>query len=107
MKPNSTTPVLDLALEFTKLLQAQLSTDVLNTVRKLNALEQDSDICHTHNFCDANQVMIDALDELHETFDPQDAAQGNWIDAAWSLAKLAGFREDIIRSLADVMGVDQ
>ena len=107
MKPNSTTPVLDLALEFTKLLQAQLSTDVLNTVRKLNALEQDSAICHTHNFCDANQVMIDALDELHETFDPQDVAQGVWIDAAWSLAKLAGFMPKKVCAIADEFGVDQ
>ena len=48
-------------------------------------------ICASHDLCDANQAMIDALGRFNVEYDSQDEAQGKLIDAAWSLAKAQGF----------------
>lgn len=107
MLPYSKTPVLDLALAFTDELMATLSSQQQLEVRLLNAVEPDNRLCRSHDFCDANQVMIDALDVVGETFDAEDRAQGDWLDTAWALARLGGFMPNKIRDIAVTFGVDQ
>jgi hypothetical protein len=76
----------ELAKKFSKLLCDEIGKFKVCRVNKRNSKETNSQICHSHDFCDANQVMIDAA-ELSE-------AELNDIDnlwehfgEAWTLAK--------------------
>src|SRR3989304_4399232 len=49
------------AREFSRLLLAEIGNKKFREVVKRNKLEKDKGICHSHDFCDANMVMQDAL----------------------------------------------
>lgn len=88
-------PTVDsLAMEFCDELRATLTSEQMENVVSLNAAEGDPNVCHSHDFCDANMV-------LHEVFlrHGMDAADEGGIDRwgdlwnqTWSLAKSRGFR---------------
>ena len=80
-----------LANEFLRVLRRWLPRHKLEQIDVLNMLEPDKRICHSHDFCDSNQAMIDALTALGLEFNGQDDAQHNLINRAWDLAKWAGF----------------
>lgn len=81
-----------LADEFSRILNSWLSPDELTEVCRRNAATEDGS-CATHDFCDANQAMIDALTELEiEYFGGQNFLLGDLIDRAWDLARENEFR---------------
>jgi hypothetical protein len=53
-----------LATEFVDELRDQLTPAEFAEVRKRNAAETNPLICHSHDFCDANMVMLDAIERL-------------------------------------------
>jgi len=109
MKPGSKTPVLDLALAFTD----QIVRNYTNTqfgviyIRKANAEESDPRICRSHDICDANQAMLDAMQTLGETPDLDDPRHVEWMDQAWCLAKAGSFFPERIMHVAATLGVDR
>lgn len=89
-----------LALEFSASLRALLSPEEMQLVILRNAAETHPNICHSHDFCDANVVLHEVF--LAHGMDPADEGGmdrwGSLWDAAWNLAKAKNF---------DVTGVNQ
>lgn len=79
-----------LAAEFCRVLNEWLTPDQIAEVNARNAAETDENICHSHDFCDANQAMLDAMAVFGLDFESTDE-QNTLINAAWDLAKAAGF----------------
>lgn len=77
----------ELARKFSEELNRVLTAEHMERVNALNAAETDKNICHSHDFCDANQVMLDALGEEFESSDKQNTL----INDAWSIAKNSEF----------------
>ena len=86
----SISPV-SLAVRFARVLHEWLTPAEIATVNLLNASEENASICHSHDVCDPNQAMIDALEELGAELDIQDDAQVRLIDEAWAIAKASRF----------------
>lgn len=79
---------IELSLEFSKLLKQELTPEQLNEMKELNKSEPDNNICHSHDFCDANQIMLEAFENiLHREPDLNDQADIDLINNAWSIAK--------------------
>jgi len=75
-----------LAATFIQTLRAHLGAERFAEVCRRNAAEPDPRVCHSHDFCDANIVMAEALDALApNTNTDDDAAVALWNDA-WSRA---------------------
>jgi hypothetical protein len=68
----------ELAKEFSAELRRTLTADEMDEVNRLNADEANPGVCHSHDFCDANQVMLDVLG-----FAVFDASQNDLISQAW------------------------
>lgn len=91
----------DLAAAFSVELEQTLTYDQFEEVLHRNAAETDPRICHSHDFCDANQVMLDALsaigaelgwpEHIWKEFDASNDEQGALINKAWGIAKEAKF----------------
>ena len=80
-----------LAHLFSATIRSWLTPAELAHVVAANAAETDPRICHSHDVCDANQAMIECLERMSVEYDPQDELQARLIDAAWDVAKAAGF----------------
>jgi hypothetical protein len=78
-----------LAEKFTELLRATLSPAEFAEMADANANETDAGICHSHDYCDANQIMIDAIQALGIT-NKYCALHNMWSDA-WTYARLELF----------------
>ena len=76
-----------LALKFVELLRADIGETDYIEVKRLNRTEAYKNCCASHNFCDANMVMLEAAESfgfgVPET-DDEDVALWN---AAWDFAK--------------------
>lgn len=83
--------ILKLAKDFTQLMNDELSPEQISKVVELNQSEPIPFTCHSHDFCDPNQVMIDAMAKQNEEFDAQNYEQGCAINQAWDFAKKAKF----------------
>lgn len=90
-----------IAQEFGRELRNALSPEDMAEVLARNATQADPQICHSHDFCDANMVMLAAFERLGFTEDDvlpdgsrwprvADAMRSLWNDA-WSDAKANGF----------------
>lgn len=82
-----------LAEAFAAHLFCEMGGDQIVDMMKKNAAEEESQICHSHDYVDANMVMHDAINELcgtvvdHGGTHPQhDKILALWNDA-WVLAK--------------------
>lgn len=65
-------------------------------IMEVNRLNRDvPDECGTHEFCDANEYMNDALNLLSLEFS-SDETLLNLINKAWGIARLHGFNPDMI-----------
>lgn len=53
-----------LAKEFSKILNEWLSKDEITEINKRNATEEYKGNCATHDFCDPNQAMLDAFENV-------------------------------------------
>lgn len=80
-----------LAVTFKAVLRRWLTPSRLRIVDDRNKVETDPRICHSHDLCDSNQAMIDALWKYGIEFNGQDDQQHNLINAAWDIAKKEGF----------------
>lgn len=84
-----------LAAEFSHQLADSMASHELQQVRIRNAAESDPAICHSHDFCDANQVMLDSFESLAgREADVGSAADRAVMDAAWTIARACGFGAD-------------
>lgn len=65
-----------------------------------NAAETHPGICHTHDFCDANVVMAEAMQEVTGVVvDPTDEGQLTLFNDSWNLARK--LMPDFVRSLGE------
>lgn len=81
----------DLANEFAVEIRKWVSPDDCREIDRRNKAETSAAICHSHDFCDANQAMINALSKLGMEFDLQDEPQMKLIDDAWRIVRGQGF----------------
>ena len=80
-----------LAMKFSEILRDDLTEEQMDLVNERNAAEpRDSPrVCHSHDFCDANEVMADALELMGvPEFRPE---VSELVNAAWNLARESEF----------------
>jgi hypothetical protein len=53
-----------LAKAFAEELNSVLTAEQMDLVNDRNAFEKDKSVCHSHDVCDANMVMLDAMSLL-------------------------------------------
>lgn len=83
-----------LASEFVIVIREWLTPEQCREIDRLNAeslAADDTAVCHSHDFCDANQAMIDAFGRFNVELDLQDDAHSKLVDDAWAAAKISGF----------------
>ena len=84
-----------LASEFCAVLRSWLTPEQMEEVVRRNKVETHPGICHSHDFCDANEVMLQAARNLGllsqiEDIDERYLVEDIW-DEAWNRAKAEGF----------------
>lgn len=79
-----------LARAFADNVLAALGKDKVDKVVSINSASHP-DTCATHDFCDSNVMMLEAMESIGIAFDPADADQADLINRAWTLAKVWGF----------------
>lgn len=87
-----------LARAFAEVLREDLSEDEIAEVVRRNAANANPDVCATHDFTDANEVMAEAwirtFGEESAVVSPEDPRQDShialWV-RAWDIARAAGF----------------
>lgn len=87
----NTPDVYDLAAAFSRILRDTLTDEQLSDVRERNAAETNPSICHSHDYCDANQVMIDALQSVGYPYSMDHDALFALECDAWELARAGKF----------------
>lgn len=80
------------AEQFLHVLGETIGRETLHVVRMRNMAEPDSDVCHSHDFCDANMVMVEAMaslgvDALPEDSDGMPDEVVDLWNRSWDLAK--------------------
>lgn len=80
--------VYKLAVRFVEQLQIWLTDEQLVEAAARNKAETNPLICHSHDFCDANQAMIDAVGSEFENSDQQNKLMA----AAWNQARAWEFK---------------
>lgn len=78
-----------LAHRFTEMLRDSMSDQDWEDMVNANQSETDPNICHSHDYVDANQVMIDAIESLDIDIDDIDLANEAWDYAKSNLLDLA------------------
>jgi hypothetical protein len=97
---SGTKDAIRLAIAFSEAVKAEFTVVEFRTMNERNrALPADSGICHSHDYCDANMLMLDAFTEVLDRepwflTDP-DCPKGEadmrlWGDA-WAIAKATSF----------------
>lgn len=83
-----------IAGSFVSRLQAQMTAQQFAEMQNLNAVA-DSGICHSHDYCDANEVMADAFTNWtgREVDTTNDDDRALW-SAAWAYAMTHGLGQD-------------
>jgi hypothetical protein len=74
---------------FARLLRESLTTAQFAEVIRRNAVETNPNICHSHDFCDANMVMADAMMEYGIEIDGDNENGCAFWNAAWDHAAVA------------------
>ena len=68
-------------------LRRAIGADAFAEVCRRNAAQPDGRVCHSHDFCDANMVMDEALRSIGIEADVGDVADLALWNAAWDHAK--------------------
>lgn len=92
-----------LAIEFCKLLRSAIGNIQMQHVIARNEEETDPHACHSHDFCDANEVMAQAWKNTFGKefdLDSEDQTQQDIWNDAWTAAKKAGFIPSKFKVLA-------
>jgi hypothetical protein len=77
-----------LSQEFSKTLNSWLSPDQIREVNRRNQTEEYEGVCASHDFCDANEAMAQALERLGFEYHN---SLNEIINDAWDRSKAAGF----------------
>lgn len=77
--------------DFIKEVQIRCTDSELRQIDILNNDEKDPYICHSHDFCDSNQAIIDALSIQGIEFDSSNRHQQDVLEMVWDNAKKMGF----------------
>lgn len=80
-----------LAREFSRRLLAEIGPENMAQLIAENAACAVEGICYSHDYCDANQVMIDSLPAIGQSYDGSDDEQWGLIDDAWDIARASQF----------------
>jgi hypothetical protein len=76
-----------IAIRLATVLAAWLTPEEWVEMRKRNAVQTDSAICHSHDFCDANMAMCEAFESVTgRTPDVDDEAISKLWNDAWDIA---------------------
>jgi hypothetical protein len=83
-----------LACLFVRALRCEIGSQSFDEMRALNhAAPFGPNVCHSHDYCDANSVMIDALNVIH----PRDELSDDdfsFMERAWNMARpILGHKE--------------
>ncbi len=84
-----------LAYEFGKKLLEDIGMDNLVDANMRNRAEISDMICHSHDFCDANQTMLDVMHDFGIEYDPSSQEQTDLIQGAWDISKRYNFFVEI------------
>lgn len=80
-----------LAMVFTAVLREWLSAEEWAAVVQRNAMDDDPNVCHSHDFCDANEAMIEAHQIAFGCDFPEGWADSeeytSFLNAAWETAR--------------------
>lgn len=87
-----------LADAFSVKLQEEIGADKVREAIWLNRREPCPDVCHSHDFCDANMVMSKAFLEVVGKDVPESDEESRAWNEAWDLAKSRGFCEAVLPS---------
>lgn len=75
---------------FSAVIRSCLTEAELEEVNRRNRFQLDHNICHSHDFCDANQAFIDAMEA--KGVDPFSFSTGRH-NRIWELAKIYKFEQ--------------
>lgn len=89
--PDNSMMIERLARAFAKELTEWLGEEKMQEIVWLNALETDRNACHTHDFCDPNQAIIDVF----EREDLDAVAETDLSNAVWDMAKANSFYQPV------------
>lgn len=81
------------AKRFSEIVNATFTDQEMIEVVRLNSTPEYAGCCATHNYCDANELMLTAYAETHAITEDEvelDEAMDE-MNAAWDLAKASGF----------------
>lgn len=82
----------ELACEFSRMLRLVLTEEQMGQVVARNAAEQEPDVCHSHDFCDATQVMLSSFrNKTGFEGSPLVDRIGDLMEAAHTMARERGF----------------
>lgn len=83
-----------ISAEFSKILNNWLTPEEIEGVNLKNKTDEyiKQGFCATHEHCDPNEAMIQALSKYGFEFDPQDERQMKLINKAWALSKQREFK---------------
>lgn len=88
---NSNQSIIELAAAFRSCMAADLSAEILREIDSRNAVQENKAVCHSHDFIDANQVMLDAFEKtFSREFDFTDSDHLVF-QSAWDVVKAEGF----------------
>lgn len=90
--------VMVLAHKFAENVRNTLDPTEFADVVLANKLETGSGVCHSHDYMDANECMLDALNHFDLTFDPANQDQCTLMNAAWAMAKKNDFADMSVQS---------
>ena len=77
-----------LAMKFSEALRDMVDDNIVEEINRLNSTEEYEGVCASHNFCDPNQAMVNALELLGFEYLP---GLNETINQAWEMAKAFGF----------------
>lgn len=83
-----------LAAEFSRILHEWLTADELAEIQRRNSTLEYSGFCASHDFCDPNQAMIDALSIHGLEFDTELCGL---INDAWAISRMSGFHSPVTK----------
>jgi tRNA A58 N-methylase Trm61 len=75
-----------MARVFSAKLRDEIGIENMHEVVRRNRVET-TNACHTHDFCDANQVLLDALEADNVTLDLNDPRAVEFMNEVWAEAK--------------------
>lgn len=82
------------AQSFSRGLRAFLDEDQMEAINRKNMYNPEyKECCATHDYCDANIVMLNAFESaLGTEFDPRQQYYADLANAAWDVAKIHRFK---------------